>query len=255
MIHTQLKSISGNPQTIQFYHEAIYTLLPWVIWSEISKSPPQLDEQLHLTQSQLLNLWSQIHITSSALVTTCLDIFLSCIKIDRSQAKEVPGLEQVARVTSLCLLHVISGMNPASTVIKGAYQHYISFIPPHTNFEDLLCYHTISAIHALFFNRMERHSFQWMNYKPSPWEHTLLSNTLVRVAHRMGERKIKVPCWILRFVLHSLSLDPLPPTSVIIDCLTIIAIGLGCHVSSSKTWIVNERYVHVDCVLIALTHD
>jgi hypothetical protein len=50
----------------------------------------------------------------------------------------------------------------------------------------------------------------------------------------------KTPRWILRFALDSLSLDP-PPTSVVADCLEIIAIDLGCDVSNITT--LDERYI------------
>ena len=54
----------------------------------------------------------------------------------------------------------------------------------------------------------------------------------------------KVLRWILRFALESLSLNPLPPTSVIADCLSIIAIDLGCNVSDTGLMTLDERCVH-----------
>ena len=51
----------------------------------------------------------------------------------------------------------------------------------------------------------------------------------------------EVPPLTLLFALSSLSLDPLPPASVIVDCLTIAAIGLGCDRLDVASW--DEGYV------------
>ena len=53
---------------------------------------------------------------------------------------------------------------------------------------------------------------------------------------------MKVPRWLLSFALRFLSQDPPPPTPVIVSCLSIIAIDLGCCVP--KTTILNNGYVH-----------
>ena len=53
----------------------------------------------------------------------------------------------------------------------------------------------------------------------------------------------KVSRWILHFALHSLSLDPLPPASVVADCLSIIAIDLDCEVTDTGFMTSDERCV------------
>jgi len=75
---------------------------------------------------------------------------------------------------------------------------------------------------------------QWGDYKPSSGEHIIVARALARLARfehrRRGQRK--VPRWLLRFAFHSLSQYPVPPTSIITDCLSIIAVDLGCNFSS-----------------------
>ena len=61
----------------------------------------------------------------------------------------------------------------------------------------------------------------------------------------------KVPRWILRFALHSLSLDPPPPVPVVADCLTIVAIDLDCQVSDIT--VLEERCVCLVRVFVFLT--
>jgi len=80
----------------------------------------------------------------------------------------------------------------------------------------------------------------WYDHKLSGGEHIFYVQ-LAQLKYRTGGRR-KVPRWILRFVLHYLSQDPPPPTSVIISCLSIIAIDLDCTVPGTGP---DERYVHV----------
>ena len=65
----------------------------------------------------------------------------------------------------------------------------------------------------------------------------------------------KVPRWFLRFALHSLSLDPPPPASVVADCLSIIATDLDCDVSDPGFTTSDEavRYVYVLQITTTLT--
>ena len=75
------------------------------------------------------------------------------------------------------------------------------------------------------------------DYNPSTDELIPFAHTLVQVAQieYNGRRdKPKIPCWLLRFTLRFLSQDPLPPTLVIADCLTMIAIDLGCHIPNTN---------------------
>ena len=78
---------------------------------------------------------------------------------------------------------------------------------------------------------------QWEKYKPSGDEQIVVASALAKLARfeyrRRGHRK--VPRWLLRFAFHSLSQQPLPPASVLIDCLSIIAIDLGCNFLESAT--------------------
>jgi len=78
---------------------------------------------------------------------------------------------------------------------------------------------------------------QWKDYEPSNDEHTIVACALAKFARfehrRRGHRK--VPRWLLRFAFHSLSQHPLPPTSVIANCLSIVALDLGCSFSNATT--------------------
>ena len=242
-IYLQLKQISGNPSPIQFDQKAVATWFLWMIQSELSNKPQQFRGKSHPTQNEILELWDLIHIACPALAVTYLDVLLNCINTNHNQVIECVGSGQVARAASLCLLRVLSAVNPASRVVEDMRLNYVRVIPHNANFKGLQCYYAINVIHTLFVSRWWGQSFGWMDYKPHLWEHALFANTLVQVASKAREHQGKVPRWILRFVLHSLSLDPLPST-LVTDCLSIIAMDLGCNVSSTRPTILEERYVY-----------
>jgi len=86
---------------------------------------------------------------------------------------------------------------------------------------------------------------QWNDYRPSSDEHIIAAHALAKLAQfeyrRRGHRK--VPRWLLLFAFRSLSQQPPPPTSVTIDCLSIIAFDLGCNSSNVTT--PDKRFVHI----------
>jgi len=95
---------------------------------------------------------------------------------------------------------------------------------------------------------------QWNDYEPSSDEHIVVACALAKLARfeykRRGHRK--VPRWLLRFAFHSLSQYPLPPTPVIVNCLTIIAIDLGCSLPNART--PYNRYVYTRQICTSLTN-
>jgi len=111
----------------------------------------------------------------------------------------------------------------------------------------------MNATHSLFIRCPERQSFQWSDYEPSADEHATVAHNLVKLARFENQRvqQVKVPRFLLRFAFHSLSLDPLPP-SIVTDCLSIIAIDLGCDVPAVMS---GGRYVCVRRLDAALALD
>jgi len=242
MIYLRLEQIGGNPDTIQLNRKTIATLSLWAIQFEISHKPQWFDKRPHFAQHHSLELWGQIQTVNSTSGAIYLDALLGCININHNWM--LGGPEQVARVPSLRLLHMLSGVDPISPAVKGTSWHHARIVQHHTNFEGLLCYHTINVIHILSVGKQEGHSVGWVVYKPCPQEHTLFMNTLVQVAYLAKQYQGKVPRWILRFVLRSLSSDPPPPASVAVNCLLVIAIDLDCDLSGAGDISLSNRYVH-----------
>jgi len=207
-----------------------------------------LDKAVHLTTSKHLEPLIQISTDfDPALVTHCFDVFISCVTVGNCEVVVMQGLEQLATVTALCFFHAISHlavMDPTSSVLKDVSQRYTKVFPTEVDFHGHPFSHTMNAIHRVFIRSVERRRFSWNEYNPPSNEYTIVSNAFVKLA-RFGSQRVrraKVPRLILRFALYSLSVDPPPPTPIVADCLSVIAIELGCDIASIEP--LNERSVH-----------
>jgi len=199
-----------------------------------------------------------------------LDTIFDCVKITNGKATIVQGLEELVAASSLVCLCTLSNFvvtDPMQKILEVIRRRYVRTIPSKTSFYDPLVPHTLGAIHTVLHTNLTdatislpqyriRWRVQWKGYEPSSDEHIKVARALTNFA-RSGHRRsgrAKVPRWLLRFALHSLSQDPLPPASVVTDSLSIIAIDLRCDVPDIVT--INppdQRCVCVKRVIIALT--
>jgi len=239
MIYLQLEQLGRNSDAIQLNRKPIAMFFLWVAWIDVLDESQRRSE---ITQDRFLELWDRIHLANPAPAAIYLDALLSYLDVDNSWVTERPGSEQGARAASICLLRALSSVDSTSTVLEGIRESYVAIIPRMANFDGLQCYHAINAIHATLVGSQRRRFFEWTDYEPRTQEHVFFANTLARIAHKEKQYG-KVPRWILRFVIHSMSHDPQPPISVITDCLTIIAIDLECDVSRARALGLGGRYV------------
>ena len=202
----------------------------------------------------------------STLVADCFDILIGSIKVTYGKVTIIQGSEQLATVSALCCLQTLSRLTAVDPRVEDIRHRYIRVVSPEADFSGLPFSHTLGTIHSVFYQslrsravlptRMDKITLitwrtpgvqrvQWKDYKPSSNEHVIVARALAKLARFEYQRRghEKVPRWLLRFAFHSLSQDPLPPTSAVVDCLLIIAIDLGCHVSNAT--ISDEKYVHI----------
>jgi len=205
----------------------------------------------------------------STLVASCFNILFGCVKTTNGSVLINQGSEKLATMSALCCLHTLSHLKatyPLPMVLGGIRQRYTRVFRPETKFDNLPFSHTLGVIHRVFYpthagrayylgNPVEETLYtwsvegvqrvRWENYTPSSDEHVIVARALTRLASFESWRRSgkKVPRWLLGFALHSLSQDPSPPASVVVSCLTIIAIDLGCDVP--KTMASDDRYVHI----------
>jgi len=243
-IYLQLEEISGDSDAIQLHRNSIATFFLWATRIEILDGSRQFGLQSDMTRHRFLELWDKIHLANSTPAATYLDALLSYIRIYRGRVTECPGLEQGARAASLCLLRALSSVDPTSTLFKDIRRRYATAIPPNADFNVLLCYHAINAVHATLVSSQLRRFFEWTDHEPNTQELAFFANTLFQ-ATCSGRHHLKVPRWVLRFVICSLSRDPPSSISVVTDCLMIIAIDLGCDILESDVRTPDERYAQL----------
>jgi len=176
--------------------------------------------------------------TTSAVVVNCFNSFTSCFVIsDGFTTMVTRGSEQLAGISAMCFLRAfsyLSSIESGSTIIKDVRQRYRRGFPSLIDPQDLPCPIVMGAIHSLLARPWERPHIDWRHYNPSTDELVPLSCALVQAAqfeYLRGGDDPWVPNWLVGFALRFLSQDQLPPTSVVIDCLTMIATALGCNVS------------------------
>ena len=215
-----------------------------------------LDKTIHLLTLRLLATMTTQASFDPALVSACLDILAGCVSIVGDKAVILQGSEDLTALSALCCLRTLCHLTTAdlaSSVFKDMRRKYTKTFPIQTNFEGFPSHQQFHMIHNVFHPSHKRVNYQlydhrdfhrpkiqWRGYQPSGAEHVIL----VQLARFRCQRTQpqKVPRWILRFAYHLLSHDSLPPASAVADCLSIIAMDLGCTVSSTTA--LDERCAH-----------
>ena len=248
-VHTWLL---GIPSTQEFKSDQQIASLDLQCISWTLQTLP--DKAVQLSTLEPLSTMAVFTGFNPSLVVDCLNILIGCVGVANGAVVVVQGSEQLATVSAACLLHTLSYLlvvEPMSDIFRDACQHYSMVFPPNANFKGLPFCHTLGAIHRVFYSDWNHQWFNWDDYKPFSHRHDIFAHALAELAFSECQRRVhdkKVPGWILRFVLHCLSLDPLPPTTVVIDCLSIIAIDLGCDISSIRITILDENRAQVNQV-------
>ena len=209
-----------------------------------------LDKDVRLSTLKHLSTIVAAAGVDPTLVVNCFNALIGCVGGSRRRVIVVQGSEQLAVVSALALLNILSHLlatDPASRVLGDLRRRYTRVFSDRTDFDGHQFRHTMNAIHCLFVQSSYNRGtpVQWSGYKPSAHEHTMVSHNLACLAQSEYRRmqRAKVPRWILHFSLHSLSMDPLPPTPVIADCLSIIVTELGYRTWITETLASDERYV------------
>ena len=250
----------------------------WKQWFHQQTTPPSfpciswtlqtsLDKPIHQSALEHLATMTELTGLDPTFVTDCFNVFVGCVSFGGNKLVVIQGLEQLASASAKCFFRTFYHlwvMDPTSSLLVTLRRRYRRAFPFKIDFRGLPSYQTMIMIHALAYEHWFRcRSLQWDDYRPSGQDHVPFAQHMVEVARAEYQRrkhdvqngnilmKLKVPRWILRFALHSLSLDPPPPTSVVADCLTIVAIDLDCDVSNIVT--LDERCVQISWVPTFLT--
>jgi hypothetical protein len=216
-----------------------------------------LDKNHHLSAMEHLVTMLTLPNFDPSLVTGCFDSLVSCLKVVDGTVMVTQGLEKLATLSAVCLLYTFSytsvmGLSPGALV--DVCQQYARIFPPDIKFNGLPFHHIFGAIHFTlhqgwrsqykYIRQAGHRQVQWRDYKLSGQEGITFIHALTKLAQYEYQRRRKVPCWILHFVLHTLSMNPLPSPLVAVNCLSIIAISLDCDISEIRNVTPDERYAH-----------
>ena len=179
-----------------------------------------------------------------ALVVDCFNILFGCVKTIHGGAAIAQGMGQLAEASSLCCLQTLSHLlatDPTSRVLMNTCMSYARAFQFAPDLDGLQFSYILRIIHRISHRHLPpqwqtQPQVRWEGYGPPSSERASVARALADVArfeYQWGKRD-RVPCWILRFAFHTLSQSPLPPATVVVDCLAIIAIGLGCDTSSVR---------------------
>ena len=207
-----------------------------------------LDKVVHLSAFKHLTSMPDLANFHPTLVVDCFNIFLRCINISNGKVVIVQGSEELAPVSAngfFRTLHHLATLDPASSFLADLRQRYNDVFPSDIDFADLPFQSTMAKIHTLAGRFGHPRDIQWYHHSMSIQEHIPFVRRMAETAQeKYGQTSDgKVPSQILRSVLYFLSLGSISPTSVVADCLAIIATDLGCNVSDVAN--LDER-----CVLI-----
>ena len=206
-----------------------------------------LDRLVRLSTLEYLIKIAEFTNLDPTLVTECFNIFVGCVSVNNHRVVIIEGSEQLATLSIGCFFrafNLLSVTNPTSSVLTDLRRHYDRVFPSQLDLVGLPFRSTLTVIHAMASPLGSPRHVQWRGHRPSDQEHVPLAQHMAEAAqaHQQTLRG-KVPRWILRFALDSLSLDPPPPPSVVANCLTVIAIDLGCSVPHTAT--LNDKYVQI----------
>ena len=196
-----------------------------------------------------------------AVVVDCLNILGSCLVSSGGYEKTVAsGSEQLAGVAAMSFLRTFSYLlstEPAFVVVRDVRQRYRRMFPHPCDVQGLPSPIIMKAIHSLFTRPRDQPTIDWRGYNPSSISELIpFSRALAQAAQsrflRHRARRREQPNgyhWLIRFALRFLSQDPPPPISVILDCLVIIAAGLGCTLPDTNG-VVSDEYVPTSGTII-----
>lgn len=173
-------------------------------------------------------------------------IFAVCVRVSFSN-RGIPITQEFEQLTTTSAgrfyhtLHRLTATDPTSSILEDIRLRYEGDFPRDIDFTVFPYHHTMTMINALIRRDWGPRSTWHDDDRPSGREHIRFARNMAELTQAEYRREQEVPKWFLDFAFDSLSLDPLPPTPVVTECLKIIAINLGCNVSDIGT--LDERYI------------
>ena len=210
----------------------------WILQTSLEKNIRLLALKFLATTPTLVDF-------TPALLSDCFDVFIDCVKVNKRDPVVAQGMEELGEASAMCFFLTYSHLSitdPMSGILSGIRQRYRRIFPLDLDFNGLPFPHTLHMTHEAIYSGQEVQALvRWRDYKPANPEYIAVVRALSKLSWSEYRRRAlgQVPPPHLSFALHYISQDPLPPPSIITNCLLIIAIDLGCNVSESM--ILEER--------------
>ena len=211
-----------------------------------------LDRDFNLIALELLMATATFPTSDPTILLNCFNILAGCVTTIGTRAVITRESERLAEMAITCFLTLLShflAIVPGSEVLEDVRRRYRRTFAPTTSFGDLQSSSTMTVIHHLFYTGAHgRRNVRWDDFHPSLPEHGSVMRGLLLIAwseYRRRREWRKVPRWILRFVLRSLSQETLPPDDIIADSLLIVGIDLGYSISEGDILTSDKGYVHL----------
>ena len=209
-----------------------------------------LDRDFNLIAFELLMGTSTFPTSDPTILINCFNVLAGCVTTIGTRAAVTRGSERLAEMAITCFLTLLSHflvIVPESSVVEDVGERYRKTFGPSTSFRGLQSSSTMTVIHHLFYTGANgRTAVRWDDFRPSFPEHGSIMRSLLLIAwseYRRRRECRKVPRWILRFVLRSLSQETLPPDDIIADSLLIVGIDLGYSISEGDILTPDKGYV------------
>jgi len=208
-----------------------------------------LDRDFNFIALELLLATATFPTSDPTILLNCFNILAGCVTTIGTRAVVTRESERLAEMAITCFLTLLShflAIVPGSDVLEDVRRRYRRTFAPTTSFGDFQSSSTMTVIHHLFYTGAHgRRNVRWDDFHPSPPEHGSVMRGLLLIAwseYRRRREWKKVPRWILRFVLRSLSQETLPPDDIIADSLLIVGIDLGYSISEGDILTSDKGY-------------
>ena len=233
---SSLRTIGQDQRTIMLD----LTCISWILQTS-------LDIAVRLSTFKYLTSLPELAPFHPSLVVDCFNIFTRCLNVSDGKVVILQGMEQLATMSAdgfFRTLYHLTTIDPTSSVLVDLQRRYNEVFPSEIDFTSLPFQLTMTKIHTLAGRFGNPHDIRWHNHGLFIQEHIPFARRMAEAAKEKYNQTQpgKVPRWILRSTLYFLSLGSVSPPSVVADCLTIIAIDLGCDMDIV---ISDERCVQV----------
>ena len=241
MVKFALRWLGRSPIPDQFPDNGITKLdfhcVSWILQTSSDITIKQL--ALNFLKEILLPSCLNSSINSTLFVES-FNVFINCFVLGHpAQIPIANGLEELAEISAMCVLLTypsVSTTEPTPAAIRDVDHRYEKIFPDHRHWSLQSSPTSVNAVQGVLGGGWIGGDVDWRSYNPPMDELTILSRTLGRLAQfKYRTHYPSIAGWLIEFAIHFLSQKPFTPTSVVVDCLMLIATDLECNIPDANS--------------------